>query len=321
MKKLIFLLITLSHSWAQSINSYNPITYYFNSAFDVSQNQDYFSQDHFLKNHETLFKRISSPIHSIKKDGGWGKFFEDEFLKMNAVPNYTLHLIGGGYDFHLLVQYYTSRQYPIPSLWATLTCYAGHLGNEAIELSNSNISSHDHLADIFVFDVAAKMLFSNEAVFEFFHDDVQLRTWHHQPIFNLKDSHIFNAGLNYVARPKLMGESWRPFVYTGMQILGGISYLAHPKTFISVGAGMAISDPFEQKGRLVTAAFYDTDDSLAISLFINGSDNFRARLNLYPTFFQFHSFDLGTLIALDRQNMVALGINLNMPLGLGINAF
>ncbi len=47
-----------------------PITYVINGTFDVSQNQYWFNQNDFFSKNKTLWKRVSSPVANIERDGG-----------------------------------------------------------------------------------------------------------------------------------------------------------------------------------------------------------------------------------------------------------
>ena len=262
-----------------------PIKYYFNSAFDVIQNPYYFSQKNYRGKHRELFKRIGSPHHSIKKDGGYEKFFKDEFLTTRVIPNVGLHMIGGAYDNLYLYQYFQEKEASYPLLYTMILSYLGHFGNEALELTNDNISSHDHIADLFIFDVLSYVLAFNTRAMNYLVHDLEMKAWHLQPMYLHRESDISNAGLNYIFRPNIFSDQLRPFVYIGMQNLLGVSYQIKKNHFLTTSFGMAITDPLEQKGKFVTGIFYDRKGELFSSLFINGTEDFRARLNIYPPFF------------------------------------
>ena len=268
-------------------SDFNPAGYYFNSAFDVVQNPYYFTQGNYQEKYRVLFKRIIDPDESIKKDGGWKKFFNDEFASYRVAPNIGLHTIGSGYDSREMYEYYATHEFKMPMFLTVITLYAGHLGNEALELSNKNVSSHDNLADLFFFDVAAIALFRNDDVVYFFKDDLGMRRWSFQPFIDMKEGKINNAGLNYIFRPNVFKAKTRPFLFIGMQNLGGLSYEYSSNRYITLSSGIAFTDPLKQKGYLATAIFYDSDELLSASLIVNGSENYKARVNLYPNLF-FH---------------------------------
>ena len=297
-----------------------PVTYYFNSAFDVIQNPYYFSQSDFIEKHEILFERISSPHESIKNDGGYKKFFNDEFLTSRVVPNIGLHMIGGAYDKLYLYQYFEARKYPCPLIFTIGVSYLGHFGNEALELTNPNITSHDNIADLYVFDVLAFYLAFSPRAMSFLVNDLQMKAWHLQPMLLFEKSDITNAGLNYIFRPNIFDSKLRPFVFMGMQNLIGVSYEFGNRQSLTTAFGMALTDPLEQKGKFVTALFYDKNDFVASSLYINGTEDYRIRLNIYPELFNFNKIKLGLLLGQKRSHEEVVGININLPLGLaGLN--
>ncbi len=147
-----------------------------------------------------------------------------------------------------------------------------------------------------------------------------MTAWPFQPYFNPSDNHIYNAGSNYILRPDLFKSNIRPFVFLGMQIMGGISYFSNTyiKKAISIGVGMAMTDPLEKKGRFVTGIFYDLNNSLMSSLIINGTSDLKYRLNIYPGILKYNNISPGILFAQHRNRSYLLGFNLIIPLGIGI---
>jgi len=293
-----------------------PITYYFNTAFDVIQNPYYFSQSDYRQKHWDMFKRISSPDHSIKKDGGYKKLFEDEFLTARILPNVGLHMLGGAYDKLYMYQWFEANNYPAPMAFTFVLSYLGHFGNEALELTNENITSHDHIADLFFFDAMSFYLAFNPKIMNFLVGDLGMQAWHLQPMFNFEKSDVTNAGLNYVFRPDFFDSKFRPMILIGMLNLAGVSYELAPKQFITTAFGMALTDPLEQKGKFVSAFFYDKEDGLSAALYLNGTEEYRARLNLFPEIFNFEKLKLGLLLGQKRDDSEVIGINVNMPIGL-----
>ncbi len=327
MKSIYIILVYIFsiNSFALSIydskrdQDFNPVTYYFNGAYDVIQNPYYFSQRNYIDKHKTLFKRMLSPNHSIKKDGGYKKLFVDEFTTSRVVPNIGLHILGGAYDTLYLKQYFDHKEYKYPWAASIALTYLVHFGNEALELTNDNITSHDNLADLFIFDVAAIFLAQNKSLMSFIHNDLQLRTWHLQPMYDFNNKEVANSGLNYIMRPDLFKTDLRPFALIGMQTLGGASYQYKKDENVTLAFGMALTDPLEQKGRFVSALFWDTKDKLNTSLFINGSEDYRVRLNIFPQVFKLKKGHLGLLLGQKKNRHFILGLNYNLPLGLVFN--
>ncbi len=299
-------------------NEYYPITHYFNAAFDVGQNPYFFSHRGYLKNHKVVFERIANPHRSIVDDGGYGEFFRKEFYGENVLPNIGLHLIGGGYDYRFMVEWFKVRNFSNPYIIALLTSYLGHLGNEAYEASNSRITSHDHIADLYFFDVVGKLLFLNDDVANFFVRDMGLRPWHFMPTYDVGEESITNAGLNYILRPKIFGEKVLPFMYLGMQVLGGFSFQLKKESYLTAAAGVAITEPFEKKYFYSGLLSYDIAGEPYMIFNVNGTEAYRYRVMLFPKFFQLPGDQrLGLILGSSRDNRPVLGIQYNLPLGIG----
>ena len=52
-----------------------------------------------------------------------------------------------------------TRKGAAPYFFSFITCYAGHLSNEALENSNKSLTPHDPIADLLFFDWVGKLLF------------------------------------------------------------------------------------------------------------------------------------------------------------------
>jgi hypothetical protein len=297
-----------------------PLTYVINGTFDVAQNNYWFNQSDFSGKIKTLNRRLENPHQSIKKDGGYTKFVQDEFLSTRLAPNILLHTLGGGYDALWLKEYYESKNISYPWLLSIVTSYAARYGNEVLEVSESQITSHDHIADLFIFDVAGLILATNKRAMKFITEELQMKAWHHQPMWNPERDDFSNAGLNYIIRPaKLsLNDKISPFFYFGMQNLLGLSYNLNDEKVLSGAMGVFLTDPLRMKQKWVTAIFYETNSNLALALFINGSENFRWRLNTYPALLNLkESWRVGTFLAQTYQDQMAFGVNLNLPFGIG----
>lgn len=295
--------------------TFNPLSHYFNLAFDTTQNPIYFTQSGYFSSHARLWERIRDPIRSIEDGGGFGKLVKDEIIGMRAVPNYTLHLLGGGYDYRWLAEWYESIHAPAPYVLAFLNSYLANIGNEAIETTATQVGAHDHIADLFFFDIAGKILFTSDPVVRFFRDTLEMRAWHLQPMLNLRYLRIDNAGSNYIFRPRLFGNDWRPFIHMGLSVLGGVSWRFQGDDSISVAAGVVPTDPLALKGDVMFGVYWDRKDALLASATFNGSSKYYVRLNVYPDVVPLSDFRTGFFAAFSKNNEVFLGININMLIG------
>ena len=209
-----------------SDSTFNPISVYLNTAFDTIQNPNYFTQENFFKNHNLVFNRVKDPFKGIKEGGGLKRFLIDEFFSARALPNFGLHLIGSGFDYRKLAEWFNHHNYKSPYLLSFLVIYLAEFGNEAIESSNTeDIGPHDHIADLLIFDIFGKLLFMNDNVVKYFKNNLGMVSWPFQPFYSLDDNFIYNAGSNFILRPIIKNKKTvRPFIFLGMQVLIGLSY-------------------------------------------------------------------------------------------------
>lgn len=300
-----------------------PVTYTLNGTFDVIQNPYWFNQSNIADKYEELWHRVRSPHTSIKKDGGYSKFFEYEFFSSRVLPNIGLHFIGGAYDTLWLTEYFEHYNYPLPKAFAFFVTYLAHAGNEALETTSNEISSHDHIADLYFFDLAAFFAASSPTVMNFLLEDLAMKAWHFHPMYDVDGENFFNAGLNYVFRPPSLAfddQRFMPLVYLGMQNMAGLSYRYHTDRVASLAMGMSLTNPLKQKGRFVTGLFHETNGELDASLFLNGSEDFRWRVNLYENIVHQYfnrPWRIALMLGQAKGPAYAVGLSFNMPFGIG----
>ncbi len=301
-----------------------PLTNYVNTAFDTAQVSRAFSQDGYWHNHARVFDRVvAHPLDSIDEDGGWDHFFRQEFASSALLPNLTLHLLGNGYDFRALAEWYDEHRVPFPYFWAFLSSYAGYFGNEAIEISNPEIDATDHIADLYFFNLVGNLLFMSDTVTDIVHNQWQLRNWPGQPVFDVRHHEILNASNNYVLRPHLWSEHVRPFLYLGLHYFAGASLALRNDTGVSVGAGLAAVDPFAEDSLAKIQAsggiFWDDRDRLLTSVIFNGTDESIVRVNLYPDLFPYQPLDLGFFFGIAHHGVPTFGIAIEKLVAFGLS--
>ena len=300
-----------------------PLTNYVNTAFDTAQVSGAFSQDGYWHNHERVFDRLAHPLDSIDEDGGWGHLFRQELASGAVLPNLTLHLLGNGYDFRALAEWYDECRVPLPYFWAFLSSYAGYIGNEAIEISNPEVDATDHIADLYFFNFVGNLLFMSDTVTDIVHNRWQLRNWPGQPVFDVRHHPILNASNNYVLRPRLWSEQVRPFLYFGLHYFGGASVALRNDTEVSVGAGLATVDPFAEnvfdKVQPSGGIFWDDHDRLLASVIFNGTDESIVRVNFYPDLFPYRPLDLGFFVGITRNGVPTFGIAIEKLAAFGLS--
>ena len=300
-----------------------PLTNYVNTAFDTAQVSRAFSQDDYWHNHGRVIDRLAHPIDSIEDDGGWDHLVRQELLSPHVLPNLTLHLLGNGYDFRALAEWFDEHHVPFPYLVAFVTSYAGYLGNEAIEVSNPEVDATDSIADLYFFNLLGNLLFVSDAVTDVVHNDMQFRNWPGQPVFDVRHHKILNASNNYLMRPRVFGEKVRPFLYFGLHYFAGVSVLLPSEKSLSLGVGLATVDPFADstlaKVRPSGGVYWDDHDRLLASMIFNGTDDSIVRLNLYPDFFHFRTLDLGLFLGLADDGVPTFGIAIEKLLAFGFS--
>jgi hypothetical protein len=300
-----------------------PLTNYVNTAFDTAQVSRAFSEDGYWHNHERVFDRLAHPLDSIDEDGGWDHLFRRELASEAVLPNLTLHLLGNGYDFRALAEWYDEYRVPFPYFWAFLSSYAGYLGNEAIEISNPEIKATDQIADLYFFNVVGNLLFMSDTVTDIVHNQWQLRNWPGQPVFDVRHHTILNASNNYVLRPHLWSEHVRPFLYFGLHYFAGASLALRNDTGVSVGAGLATVDPFAEnylaKVQPSGGIFWDDHDRLLASVIFNGTDESIVRVNLYPDLFPYRTLDLGFFFGIAQHGVPTFGIAIEKLVAFGLS--
>ena len=305
-----------------------PITNYVNTAFDTAQVSLAFDQDGYWRNHERVFDIIAHPHDNIVDDGGYDELLQQEFASSRVLPNITLHLLGNGYDYRILAEWFDHHRVPYPYVAAFLTSYAGYIGNEAIEASNNEIDSLDHIADLYIFNLAGNLMFTSDTVTDFVHNRLQMRNWTGQPVFDLRREEMRNASNNYILRPRLWDNGMRPFVYFGLHYFGGLSFALADASEVSVGAGLAAKDPLRegdsfadefQKIRASGGVFWDKGDRLLGSVIFNGTNDYLVRTNLYPEIFRNNWLGIGFFLAVSDGMVPSFGMTIQKILALGFS--
>ncbi len=100
---------------------YGPLWVFLNRGFDVLQDRNdsrgIFQQE-YLHNGENVGRNLLNPFPGISQRG-WGRFFREEIFPLSFtqgtarwVPNYTLHLIGGGVTYTGLSEWFRQNHSP-----------------------------------------------------------------------------------------------------------------------------------------------------------------------------------------------------------------
>ncbi len=294
--------------------AYAPISYLFNISFDTAQNREVIDQNSMR--YSRIFRYMGNPKKYIERDGGMSKFFDDEFFGKNSASNYALHLVGGGFDFRYLYEWYTIKGYSYPWIMAALTSYAGNITNEALETSYDKLNSHDHIADLYFFDIVSKLLFTSDAIAGLFYNTFGMRSWTGMPMLDSDKMQIYNASLNYFIR---FGQGWaRPFLLWGLYQMGGVSLQLGKALFITPTVGIFLLDPLEGTFKVSSALFLDYNDRLLTSFHINGGENMDYKFCIYPPLLSTsEKINFGLMLGRTSRKEFSFGITLHTPIGMG----
>lgn len=177
-----------------------------------------------IEGQKNVLTAIKSPFDTISEYGTENFIYQQllpGFWQVQGtpsyLPNYLWHLIGGGFRFRMMSEYYRHHKFEYPELWSFVTLYAGHWINEAVQAQEFSGGSADALADLFFFDWIGKLLFMSTPVSEFFRDFFHLRDWTFQTSWDPLSNSLLNTGQLYWSRISLWG-GWSISSLTGHTI-------------------------------------------------------------------------------------------------------
>jgi hypothetical protein len=318
--------------------AFNPLTTMINGGFgivQISNRSNKFSDIDFRQGYKNVKHNLTHPFSSIA-DYGWGEFINTEILptslntrRAQYFPNYSLHLIGGGATLVMFREWYDFHRYPNPTILAYGSWMIYHLLNEVVENSGYSGLNVDPISDVYIFNTAGALLFSNKKFAHFWGNTLHLRDWSFIPSVNPDFGTIENVGQNFVIKyniPKT--QKWSLFYHFGVHGAGGLSYNYSGEKSFSCAAGLVAdelvsADELSQSRVLTTdlvwtlGFFYDRNNSLLASLILAGTKGYKARLNLYPGLFKMGRLSPGLFVNLREDNQVVAGLSFSFfPIGL-----
>jgi hypothetical protein len=305
---------------------FNPINLIINSGYGIMQMEDY-SRD-FLKlpyreGSRNLWRNLRNPFGPISRYG-WGNFATNELFPLHLtktraqwLPNYQLHLIGGGMSYRAMYEWYGLHRYPVPRVMAISTMAACHILNEIVENGSYQGDNVDPIADIYFFDIGGIILFSFDNINRFFSEKVVIADWSLMPSLALHDMTIQNNGQNFSFKWKLpFAPKWSLFHYYGLQGLTGLSHRVRGDDAISVGLGLRsrTQEMVDQGTRRLTVdlvwnggLFYDRGNSLLCSILLSGQYDKTLILNVYPGLARIGHFSPGLWLVMNRDGRAMIG--------------
>ncbi|NQW29798.1 MAG: hypothetical protein HQ472_04735 [Ignavibacteria bacterium] len=265
---------------------------------------------------------------------GWGRWFTTEVLPMNFtkegaqwLPNYQLHLIGGGMTFRMLQEWYAYQGVSAPGAWAAGTIALYHVLNEAVENEDYVGYNSDPIADLLVFDWLGAVLFMNDDVAEFFSQTLHLTDWSQLPMITFPHGQLGNNGLYYSMKWNIpTSDKWSAWYLMGMSNMAGASYKLDGENSITIGAGVRGKNLYlvDQRVRALTlnlvatgGIFWDKNNSLMASLTASGQQDQTVIVNVYPGVFEVAGISPTIWAAWGSTGTLGIGVGVRSGIGVG----
>jgi len=280
-------------------------------------------------------KNLLNPLWSISVNG-FSDFFLREVFPVSVKkgqaqywPNYMNHLIGGGMSFRMMTEYYRYHEVSHPTAWAGVTIFAYHFLNEIVENDGYQGPTTDPVADMWLFNPAGIILFSNDKVARFFSRTLHMTDWSFQPVWLPGSRELVNNGQNYAVKYNLNRRgSTSLFYHWGTHAELGLSFTRPDGRCLSAGLGLVAKNLFkiDQISKTVDLAvsggvFYDRNNSLLASLLFARTKDYRYRLNLYPGLVRIGPLKPGFFASINEDDRMLFGLTFgtlqHLPIGVG----
>ncbi|MCP4574368.1 MAG: hypothetical protein GY838_18595 [bacterium] len=282
-----------------------------------------------------VWRNLRHPVKSIEAKGWW-EFIKSEVLPVSFNsgdaqywPNYWNHLLGGGFSYRLMREWYRAHGFEHEIRWSVGTMVVYHLLNETVEMDSKTSWRVDPIADVYLFDVAGILLFSSDRVSRFFGRTLNMADWSFQPLWDPERGRFENIGLNYMMRLRLSAETpWYLFYHWGNGGELGLTRHVGGDHYLSCGAGWVAKNLEDVDGISETAnlarsvgMFYDRGGSLMASVLYSKNLEARWQVNVYPGLVDLGPLRPGLAFIETQSNDIMLGVTIGnaplLPLGLG----
>lgn len=321
--------------------AFHPISEVINGALgilQISSNWTTLDEIDWAHGLEVTWESITHPVRTVdaygRSDFITGEVVPASFGWSNLqwVPNYSLHMIGGGARHRAFLEWYDAHGLPHPAVWAWGTTILHAFAVEAVEHYNDPGPTVDPVADMLVFDPLGALLFSSDRVARFFSHTLNMRIWSGQPAYNPVINAFENAGQNYGLH-FFFSEHHRVgvFSYWGMSHLFGITVRGGEGFDWSIGLGGAVDELREEQRANSMHSLYaqikwdgglfvHRNGSLLASLHASQAWTQLLRLNVYPGWLNVGGLSTGFYTGV-RGDEVILGITFaNFPVGLAVSS-
>jgi len=320
--------------------AFHPASEVINGAFgilQISSNWVPLDDINWQRGFDNTWESISNPGSTIESYGT-SDFIRDEVVpghlswnNLQYVPNYCLHMIGGGARHRAFYEWYGAHDFPAPWVWAWGTTIAHAFAVETVEHYADPGPSVDPIADMLIFDPAGAILFSSDRVSGFFAHTLHMSIWSGQPAYNPVVNTFENAGENYGLH-YFFSDHHRVgiFSYWGMTHLFGITVRGGNSFDWSVGLGGAVDELKERdrgngtsslfaRLKLDGGVFLHRNGSLLASMQVSQAWAQTFRMTLYPGMVTVGNLSPGFYTGV-RGNDVIVGLSVSsLPVGLAVS--
>lgn len=320
--------------------TFHPVSEVINGAFgilQISSNWVTLDQIDWKQGFDVTWQSITHPARTVDAYGR-REFVTDELVpgklgwsNLQWVPNYSLHMIGGGARHRAFVEWYGAHGFAAPVLWAWGTTALHAFAVESVEHYGKELPTVDPVADMFVFDPLGALLFSSDRIAGFFSHTLNMSIWSGQPAYNPVLNTFENAGENYGLH-FFLSDRHRVglFSYWGMSHLVGVTVRGGELFDWSIGLG-GTADELREQGRgtgsssvyarikLDGGVFLHRNGSLLASVQVSQAWSQTFRMTVYPGLFNVGGMSTGFYTGL-RGNDVIVGVSFTrFPVGLAIS--
>jgi hypothetical protein len=319
---------------------YNPAWVLVNRGFDVVQlrtnRRAIFSNAYATDARNVGENVLLHPTASVS-DEGWGQFLREEVLPLSYtrqtarwIPNYTLHLIGGGVTYTALREWSRAKglEEPYAAMLSAGTLLSAAFINESFENGGVVGRNTDAIADWWFFDIGGIVLFSFDPVNRFFSRTLIVSDWSLQPSMTFPRGELHDQGNYFAAKlPIPFYERLRLFGYYGLGTLGGLSWQLDRHYSVSAAVGSKVTRLLNTESGSVEntiqfarsgALFLDRNESLLASVQVSDVRDYFVQLNVYPNAIVRTDPGIGLWTVVGRTGEVAWGLSITRALGLGV---
>lgn len=322
---------------------FNPVSLLANGGFDsfqiLNDRQPTWREVYWNNAATNIWRSSTSPLPIISSFG-WSRFIRQEVFPTSFnmddaqyVPNYVLHLIGGGMEFRKISEWYDYQGFPVPYIFGAATRIAYEFINETAENGPNLYPNEDCLPDMLIFQPLGIVLFSFDGAAEFFSSTLNFNDWSQPVSLTFAPFAVRNAGQNFVMKLAFNeSRSKSLFFHFGDFAIIGLSSKINSEDAISFGAGLASTGKKElpvQNGVPsntvlvggMAGIYYDRNNSLLASAVYSQVQNNIFRINLYPGIIPGAVWSPGLFLTLAHDGVLTAGITARiLPLGLATYA-